>query len=88
MLNEQTIEPGKLYRHFKGEIYVVVGEGIHTESCEELVIYHPLHNPNRLFVRPKSMFFDKVPAKYPTYQGRRFVPVDRDSVLNGSEDNG
>lgn len=81
---KMTIEPGKLYRHFKGELYVVVGEGIHTESCEELVIYHPLHNPGRLFARPKSMFFDRVsPAEYPTYQRRRFVPVDRDEVFSG-----
>lgn len=69
------VESGKIYRHFKGDLYVVEGVACHTETGAELVVYHPLYNPLKLFVRPIEMFFEKVPSHgYPGNQERRFEP--------------
>ena len=31
--------PGEIYRHYKGNVYQVLGVGLHTETLEELVVY-------------------------------------------------
>lgn len=54
-----------LYKHYKGELYEVVGVARHSESLEELVIYKGLYDSeefgkNPLWVRPKSMFLEEV----------------------------
>ena len=58
------LKPGK-YRHYKGNLYEVIGEAIHTETREPLVIYRSLYDAEdfpsgSLWVRPTSMFTDKV----------------------------
>lgn len=76
------VESGKIYRHFKGNYYVVVGEATDTETSEQVIVYHSLMSPNNLFVRPKYQFFEKVPShNYPGNQKTRFVPVTREEVL-------
>ena len=49
-----------LYRHFKGGRYVVLGTATHSETEEEMVLYHPEHEPERLWVRPRAMFCEQV----------------------------
>lgn len=48
------------YRHFKGNEYRVTGTVKHSETKEELVLYHPLYgsaqNQAQLWVRPLDMF--------------------------------
>lgn len=59
------------YRHFKGNEYVVLGVGKHTETLEEFVVYQP--DPvtdDLLCVRPLAMFLDTVDR--PNYTGPRF----------------
>jgi len=46
------------YRHFKGEVYEVIGLGKHSETLEELVIYK--NDKCEIWVRPKKMFFENV----------------------------
>lgn len=58
------IKPGK-YQHFRGNVYEVLGVVRHSETLEELVVYqakydHPEFGKNSLWVRPKSMFLEKV----------------------------
>lgn len=51
-----------IYRHHKGKLYRVTGEGIHSETLETLVVYKALY-PNPLgqdWVRPKEMFVGRV----------------------------
>lgn len=51
------MKPGK-YRHFKGNIYEVVGIAKHSETLEDYVVYK---NPEgTLWVRPKTMFEETV----------------------------
>ncbi len=67
MSNEKEIT-GK-YRHYKGSEYRVIGEAIHTETEERLVVYESLDESDYLaekcesrpayFVRPNAMFFEK-----------------------------
>ncbi len=48
------------YRHYKGNEYEVLGEGLHTETEEKLVIYKALYEPYQVWVRPYNMFFEDV----------------------------
>ena len=48
------------YRHYKGNEYEVIGEGIHTETEEKLIVYKALYEPYTMWVRPFDMFFESV----------------------------
>ncbi len=45
-----------MYRHFKGDVYEVIGVGVHTETGESLVCYHPEGAPEELKFRPVEVF--------------------------------
>lgn len=47
-----------VYKHYKGNLYEVMGSAIHTETEEEMVIYK--NKEERIFVRPFDMFFEEV----------------------------
>ena len=65
-LKNREILPGCYYRHFKGNIYQVVGVAIHTETAVEMVVYRAQYGEQGLFVRPYSMFAEEVDhQKYP-----------------------
>lgn len=48
------------YRHFKGMEYEVIGVAHHSESFEDFVVYRALYGEGDLWIRPLSMFFEKV----------------------------
>jgi hypothetical protein len=54
-----------VYRHFKGNKYLVEDIAIHSETGEQLVIYRALDGGD-LYARPYDMFLEKVDhQKYP-----------------------
>ena len=55
----EKIRLGK-YRHFKGMEYEVIGVAHHSESLEDFVVYRALYGDGDLWVRPLSMFLEKV----------------------------
>ena len=80
------IEPGKLYRHYMGNYYVVIGEATYSETEERIVVYHPLQCPERLKACPKWQFFQQIGCSdNPDRQKTRFVPVTREEVLRDVE---
>ncbi len=56
-----------IYRHFKGDYYIVEGIGIHSENKEKYVMYRPLYGDTSIvYLRPYDMFLEKVDrVKYP-----------------------
>lgn len=50
----------RVYRHFKGGLYLVMDIAINSETMEEMVVYRALYGDNKLWVRPKDMFLDVV----------------------------
>ncbi len=62
-----------VYAHFKGNRYRVIELVRHSETEEWLVLYHPLDNPQSLWVRPYEMFVEQVSK--PDYDGPRFRRV-------------
>jgi hypothetical protein len=53
------IVPGR-YRHYKGNLYEVLGVARHSETEEELVVYRALYGDRGLWVRPRGMFLETV----------------------------
>lgn len=55
-----------IYKHFKGDYYIVEDIAIHSETKEKYVVYRGLYGENTLYIRPYEMFLSKVDReKYP-----------------------
>ena len=49
-----------IYKHYKGDLYIVEDIANHSETKEKLVIYRALYENNTLWARPYEMFLDEV----------------------------
>lgn len=60
-LSHNTIvKEGKKYRHFKGNEYLVLYMAKHSETEEDMVVYQALYGERGIWVRPLSMFLEKI----------------------------
>ncbi len=64
---------GGTYRHFKGNLYTVVGIAKHSETLEEMVVYRALYGEGEMWVRPLAMFLDTVERDGKSFP--RFTPI-------------
>ena len=56
----QELKINGIYKHFKGDYYLVLDVVRHSETKEELVLYRRLYGDCSLWVRPKEMFLSEV----------------------------
>ena len=74
---------GEYYRHFKGNVYLVLHIAKHSETLEEMVVYQAMYGERGIWVRPKTMFEDVIERDGMTF--RRFSPisaVEAENIIN------
>lgn len=78
----QELKVNGIYKHFKGDYYIVEGIGIHSETKGKYVIYRGLYGDREVYLRPYDMFLEKVDReKYPNVkQEYRFELQNIESV--------
>ena len=72
--DEEEIEAGAKYRHFKGNEYEVVGFAKDSETLQKMVIYKALYGEHELWVRPYDMFKETIERDGKTI--KRFCKID------------
>jgi bacterioferritin-associated ferredoxin len=79
---QQELKAGGIYRHFKGDYYLVEGTATGSEDGKQYVIYRKLYGDGALWIRPQEMFLSPVDrTRYPdATQKERFRLMDVASV--------
>ena len=59
MRSEKALKSG-IYKHYKGNLYEVFYVAQHSETEEWMVVYKALYGEQGIWVRPYSMFVEKL----------------------------
>ena len=79
-MNELKIKG--IYKHFKGNLYLVEDLAIDSETEKRVVVYRALYGENKLYVRDLEMFLSEVDkVKYPNIKQKyRFELQNIESI--------
>ncbi len=79
---ERKLKMHGIYKHFKGDYYLVEDVANHSETKEKYVVYRRLYGDNSLWIRPIDMFLSEVDhEKYPNVKQKyRFELQEIESV--------
>ena len=56
----ENIIKGGIYRHYKGNEYMVLDIATHSETLEAMVVYKAMYGDGGVWVRPASMWNETV----------------------------
>lgn len=73
----KALTPG-VYRHFKGNLYQLLGVAQHSETREDMVVYRALYGERGLWVRPAAMWEECVERD--GWKGPRFTYLAPDEA--------
>ena len=51
----QEITIGKIYKHYKGNLYKIINFAKHSETTEDMIVYQSIKT-GEIWVRPKNNF--------------------------------
>ena len=78
----RNIKINGIYKHFKGDYYLVIDIANSSENNDKYVIYRALYGDNKLWIREINMFLSEVNHdKYPNIKQKyRFELQEIESV--------
>lgn len=81
-ISMRKIVKNSIYKHFKGDYYLVLDVAKSSENGKEYVVYRALYGENELWIRPLDMFLSEVDhEKYPEIKQKyRFENLTIDSI--------
>lgn len=65
-----------LYRHYKGNTYVLLYIAIHSETLEKMAVYQRL-NEETIWVRPLKMF-----EEFVLFKGQQISLFSKDRIIS------
>ncbi len=60
---KQNVKIKGIYKHYKGDLYIVEDIALHSETLEKYVVYRALYGDNQLWIRPYDMFVEEIEGK-------------------------